>query len=189
MSTTPAPAKPAAGKPFMSNTSKLVIIVLGFFLALTYVRGFELGSTSNEVIFSGNNSVTFNVSVLNNSTHAAAPSFIADGPFTIALPKNAPQTLGARDSHNYALILTPASTLRVGDVYSGQIRINSASGEDALPLTLRVVNPPLIPTTAFAGLFSFTSGAGNFVDALLLIVIVVLAIALIARVKNRVMGE
>ncbi len=188
MSTNPSPSKPSAGKPFMSNHAKLVIIVLGFFLALTYVRGFEIGSSSSEVIFPGNNPVVFNVSVLNNAAFSASPVFIADGPFTIALPENAPVTLGARDSHNYSLTLTPAPSLSVGDVYSGQIRINSVSGEATLPLTLRMDNAPLIPSSAFTGLISFTSGTGNVVDVFLIIIIVILAIALLARVKNRVMG-
>lgn len=189
MSAKTSPEKPSAGKPFMSNAAKLIIIVLGFFLALTYVRGFEIGSSSNEVIFQGNNPVKFNVSVLNNASFSAAPAFIADGPFTISLPENVPETLPARDSHNYELTLTPTPSFGVGDVYSGQIRINSSSGQDVLPLTLRMGNPPLIPTSAFTGLFSFTSGTGNIVDVFLIIIIVILAIALLARVKNRVMGE
>ena len=171
----------------MTNGAKLIIIVLGFFLALTYVRGFDLAADSHEVVFSGNQPYTFNVAVTNTSNTSMTPNFIADGPFTIVLPADA-ESIPRHDTKAFALALYPSKSFRVGDVYSGQIRVLSSEGEKSLPLTFRMQNAPLFaPGT---GLFSFVSftlpsvSTITVVDGVLMLIIVILGIALVAQSKT-----
>ncbi len=194
MSTQPAPAKSSVAKPLMSNHAKLIIIVLGFFLALTYVRAFTLEADSSEIIFSGNQPYSFPVVVTNPSNTPLTPNFIADGPFVIILPGDVP-TISAHDSETFVLRLVPSPAFNVGDVYTGQIRVVSIDGETSFPLTFRMKNAPLFSTSNVTGLFSFASFTAlplvssiNWIDGLLILIVIILAIALVARVKNRVIG-
>ena len=84
----------------MTNGAKLILIVLGFFLALTYVRGFTLNADTDQVVFLGNQPIAFPVSITNTSTVALKPNFLADGPFTIILPADVPLVPG-NDSKTY----------------------------------------------------------------------------------------
>lgn len=189
-------------KAHIPNGAKLVIIVLSFFLALTFVRAVSLAADSQEVVFSGSQAVSFPVSVTNPSNSVAIPHFLADGPFTIILPSdNAP--IPARDSKVYLLQLVPASTFKVGDVYAGQLRAITGEGETALPLIFRmspaplfgepsVPNSPSNPTGlfSFASLFSLPIFASiSMVDAFLVVIVIILTVALVARIKNRLIGE
>lgn len=189
-------------KTHISNGAKLVIIVLSFFLALTFVRAVSLQADSQEVVFSGSRAITFPVSVTNSTTSAVIPHFLADGPFTIILPAdNSP--IPARDSKGYSLQFVPSPSFRVGDVYAGQLRAIVGETETTLPLTFRMNPAPLFdaPSNPSApasptGFFSFASlfnlsifSSISVVDVFLGIIVIVLAIALVARIKNRLIGE
>lgn len=179
-------------KPLMSNGAKLVIIVLSFFLALTFVRAISLDADSQQVIFAGREPVTFPLSVTNSGSRDLSLSFVADGPFSISLPPASDLVLSSHDSRTFVLKLSPSPLLRVGDAYKGQIRVLSSEGEVSLPLSVRVVNPRLFSSSSITGLFSFASvdsfSSVSLVDAALAGCVVILGIALIARVKNRVIG-
>lgn len=186
---------PMSTKTRFPNSAKLVIIVLSFFLALTFVRALSLEADSQEVIFSGNTPYSFSVSVTNTSNAAISPNFVADGPFSIILPSDAPTSIAAHDSQAFVLKLVPASSFKVGDVYSARIRFVSSLEEKSLPLTLRMKNAPLFSPSPSTGLFSFVSFVSlpslssiTWTDGLLILIIVILGIALAARVKNRVIG-
>lgn len=187
--------KPTPSNPHFSNGAKLIIIVLSFFLALTFVRAFTLEANSNEVVFSGNAPVKFPLAVTNTSNASMSVKFMADGPFTILVPENAPTSIAKRDSVTFNLQLVPSQTFQVGDVYSGQIRIVSNAGEKSFPLILRMKSGELFSAPSITGLFSFSSfnsfpsfSTMNWVDGLLILIIIILGIALVARVKNRVFG-
>ncbi len=189
-------------KARIPNGAKLIIIVLSFFLALTFVRAVTLQADSQEVVFSGSQSIVFPVSVTNPTNSPVIPNFLADGPFTIILPSdNAP--IPANDSKSYALQFFPASTFKVGDVYAGQLRVITGDGETALPLTFRMNPAPLFnnPSNLSApvsptGFFSFASlfnlsffSSLSIVDVFLVVIVIVLTVALVARIKNRLIGE
>lgn len=187
--------KTTVPKPFMSNGAKLVIIVLSFFLALTFVRALTLESDSSEVIFSGNQPYSFSIAVTNTSNVPISPNFVADGPFSIILPADAPSSISAHDSKSFVLKLVPSTSFRVGDVYSAQIRFVSSLEEKSLPLTMRMKTAPLFSSSPGTGLFSIVSFVSlpslsnvSLMDVLLIVIVVILGIALAARVKNRVMG-
>ncbi|MBM3282068.1 MAG: hypothetical protein FJY86_01860 [Candidatus Diapherotrites archaeon] len=188
-------SQPVPKKRRVSNGAKLVIIVLSFFLALTFVRAFTIEANSNEVIFSGNAPVKFPLAVTNTSNASMSLKFVADGPFSIIVPPNAPASIAKRDSKTVDLQLIPSQSFSMGDVYSAQIRVVSSAGEKSFPLTLRMKNPPLFNSHTPTGLFSFASFTSlpffsslGWVDALLIVIVVILGIALVARIKNRVIG-
>lgn len=186
-------------KTRIPNGAKLVIIVLSFFLALTFVRAVTLQADSQEVVFSGTQAIPFSVSVTNPSNTPVIPHFLADGPFTIILTSdNTP--IPANDSKVFALQLVPASTFNVGDVYAGQLRVITGDGETALPLTFRMNPTPLFggpsapvnPTGffSFASLFNLSYFSSiSLVDVFLIVIVIILTVALVARIKNRLIGE
>jgi hypothetical protein len=175
-----------------SNGAKLVIIVLSFFLALTFVRAFTLETNTNEVVFAGNQAVVFPLAITNPSSKEMTYAFSTNGPFTVTSPNSF--TVSARDTQTVDLTLQPSSMLKVGDVYAGQLRVTSAGETKTIPLVMRMVRGSFISTNTITGFFSaaaFTlpnfSGV-SWVDGLLIVVIIILGIALVARVKNRVWG-
>ncbi len=176
----------------MSNGAKLVIIVLSFFLALTFVRAFSLETNSTEVIFSGNQKVVFPLAITNSSSNEMSYTFSASGPFTVDASPSF--VVGPRDTKTVDLTLTPASVLSVGDSYAGQIRVTSLGETKSIPLVVRMVRGSFISTSSITGFFSAASFSlpnvsnVSVLDVVLIVLIVILGIALVARVKNRVWG-
>lgn len=188
----------------MTNPAKLVLVVLLFFLAMTYVRGFTATGSEHDLTFSGNAPIAYNITVSNSKTADLVPSFIAEGPFTILL-KDEPADLivPGHATKTFVLYLAPTSVLRVGDVYSASIRVASVNEADSIPLILRKQSAPLFGsdspignenetgsnTGTGTGLASGVSiSASSVANAGLVVIILVLIVALFARVKNRVLG-
>lgn len=189
----------------MTNPAKLVLVVLLFFLAMTYVRGFTATGSGTDLTFSGNAPIAYNISVSNSKTADLVPSFMADGPFTLLLhDEPADLIVPGHATKTFVLYLTPTSVLRVGDVYAASIRVASVNEVDSIPLILRKQNAPLFApdsenakngngsntgTGAGSGLASGVSiSASGLANAGLVVIILVLIVALFARVKNRILG-
>ena len=129
-----------SSKTHVPNGAKLIIIVLSFFLALTFVRAVSLQADSTVVVFSGSQATPFSVSVTNPTNTPVIPNFLADGPFTIIRSSDS-SPIPANDSKVYALRFVPASTFNVGDVYTGQLRVIAGGTEAALPFCLLYTSP------------------------------------------------
>ena len=132
----------------MSNGAKLVLIVLGFFLALTFVRGITVDTDSTEIVFPGNQPAKFSVAVTNTSSTPLKPTFLADGPFTIELSdEDTAAIISAHDSRAYVLELVPAVLFDNGDAYAAQLRVITNQGTQIVPLTLRKGAGEIIPSS------------------------------------------
>ncbi len=182
----------------MSNSHKLILIVLAFFLALTFVRGFTVDVPTHSLELIPGVKVPYALTITNPSNDETAYTFEALGPFSI-------EVAGAPDSaiippHAYktvTLYITADETLETGDVFDAQIRVKSPTEVESVIVKMTMISSPIFGvgnandngnSTPGTGLISFPNVSENLVNAGLILVIIVLVIALLARIKNRVVG-
>jgi hypothetical protein len=179
---------------FVSNPVKLVLFVLSFFLALTFVRGFSVETPVGEkVILSPTAAVAYPVTISNPSTHSISFSFEALGPFTLdVLDVIEDATVPAQSFKTITLFLRPSADTKAGDSYSSHIRVNGGGSfqDVSLPMVVGDAAPvQRVDGASATGLASFISFSGEgLLNGVLILVTIVLFIALIARIKNRVVG-
>ncbi len=173
-----------------SNTHKLAIFVLVFFLALTYVRASNVDTDTKNVVFEGEAPFEFIFSVTNTLNVSQKPSIVADGPFALLLSDaEREMIIPAHDTIIYHAILTPSPLLKVGDIYQSQVRVIFSNEEKTLPLTITKKNAPFIPPSLGTGFVSlFKLPPFEWVDFSLILIVLVLGIALVARIRTRVVG-
>lgn len=172
----------------MDSVLKLVLVVLGFFLALTYVDGSGiLGNDS--VVFNGKNPVSYDITILNSSNHTVVPEFWAEGPFTINW-ENESGAIPSFGEKTFTLILSPLEKMEKGDSYVGTIRVTGLE----TPVDKRIIffkdeeriNAGEQITSAFSGLVVLAGGNEEIIlNVFLFMAVLVLAVALASRIKNR----
>lgn len=182
----------------MTNTTKLILVVLTFFLALTFVRGLDVTNAPREVTLIQGQAIPYTFSLTNTTGHSITPQFLADGPFTIELHAPADDyAIPGNYTRSHTLHLRPLPEFEVGDVYNARIRVGGDTEQVAVPLTLKVKPAPLFsgngsPSTGvdLTGLASFVGT--NFekgINVGLIVLVGILVIAFIARIRNRLGGE
>jgi hypothetical protein len=172
----------------MNNSYKLVLVILGFFLALTYVHGLD-ATADSVVVFNGKNPASYLLTITNHSNTGVSPEFFADGPFSIERAEKA--VVPSQSEEVVELILSPDKKLEINDSYQAQIRITSLEGTAVHRITLKQEAEKIDFGKEFessiSGLFIFTQGNEEIIlNAVLLMIVIVLFISLAARIKNRV---
>lgn len=183
----------------MSNSHKLVLIVLTFFLALTFVRGFTVDVPSHSLELIPGVKVPYALTITNPSNDEATYSFEALGPFSIVISGD--EEAATIPPHAYktvTLLITADEGLETGDVFDSQIRVKNANEIESVMVKMTIISNPIFgvgnandnqnDSTPGTGLVSFPSVSENLVNAGLIVIIIVLVIALLARIKNRVVG-
>ena len=176
----------------MKNGYKLVLVVLGFFLALTFVRALDYSGVPSEVVFEGNAPAVLSFTIFNSSSNAAFPSIAIDGPVQLTQTKPASTRIAGKSSQLFELQLLPNELLGARETYKGQLRITLSSGERTFPISFsRRAAPFSFSGNAGAGLvggvsFSRALSQTLVLNVVLALVALVLLIALLARLKNRV---
>lgn len=183
----------------MSNSHKLVLIVLTFFLALTFVRGFSVEVPTHSLELIPGVKTPYALTITNPSDDEVAYTFDALGPFSIEVA-GAPES-AVIPPHAYktvTLYVTADESLETGDVFDAQIRVKSPVETEVVMFKMKMISSPIFgvgnandngnTSSPGTGFVSFPTVSGNLVNAGLIIVIIVLVIALLARIKNRVVG-
>lgn len=202
----------------MSNPHKLILIILTFFLALTFVRGFTLEVVSHSIEFKGDTPFIYPITITNSSDEESLFTFTAWGPFTIEVFGGG--TTATIPAHTYkvvTLLVTASPTTDVGEEYGGAIRVQGPDSIEHIFLDVKLVekipvreeilspppvdgsvdpgspsadpeSPPGDPALPSTGLVALPSASDGIVDAGLVVIIIILSIALWARLRNRVVG-
>ncbi len=172
----------------MSNPWKLVLVVLAFFLALTYVRGFEVEVPTHDIVFRGNQPFEYSLVISNSSLSSIRPRILADGPFQVLVAFPNPLVIPPRSNKVIEAQLIADPSIEVGDTYHGQLRVVSGEGEQRIPLTLTKQEGPALD---FAGVgvtglvTGFSPAADPVINGILVLIILLLLLSLFFRIKNR----
>ncbi|MEK6821279.1 MAG: hypothetical protein AABY11_02690 [archaeon] len=185
----------------LSNPLKLTIIVLCFFLALTFVRGFSVSPSVDAIDILGETSTPFALTITNDSNAPQTFYFEAFGPISFELIAQDPfVTIPAHSFQTVTLFIHALPGTLGGESYSATVRVTGAVDTVNVPLRVNVqsapasdasTSPPLVNDdfiSPLAGFLVFPFSFTSVVDAVLLAMVFILVIALIARVKNRVVG-
>lgn len=183
----------------MSNSHKLVLIVLTFFLALTFVRGFTVDVPTHSLELIPGVKVPYALTITNPSDDEITYSFEPLGPFSLSVSGD--EGAATIPPHAYkvvTLLLTADESLETGDVFDAQIRVKSPMETEVVLFKMKMVSSPIFgvgnandngnTSSTGTGLVSFPNISENLVNAGLIVIIIVLVIALLARIKNRVVG-
>lgn len=174
----------SAKHPIIPNEFKLVLIILVFFLALTYVRAFETSGPSY-VSVQGNAPTDFPIYVANSSNAPIYPQFMADGPFTLAYDGDPTQIqVGAFAEKTLAFSIVPSDEMRVGDVYTARVRVITGDQVQIIPFQLQKQAAAFsLSPTGFVSLGDID--VIKAIQGVLILFILVAGIALVFKVKNR----
>jgi hypothetical protein len=143
--------------------------------------------------------VPYALTITNPSNDEVTYSFEALGPFSIAVSGD--EDAATIPPHAYkavTLLITADESLQTGDVFDSQIRVKSPADVESVMVKMTIISNPIFGvgnaydnpgnSTPGTGLVSFPPVSENLVNAGLIVIIIVLAIALLARIKNRVVG-
>ncbi len=175
----------------MSNGYKLILFVLVFFLGLTFVRALEYGPIPSEVVFEGNAPAKLIFTLTNSSMDTITPTIALDGPIQITQTDPSTTRMLGKSTQTFTLTLLPTETLGTGDTYKGMLRISTPAGEKKFPILFShkeaVFSFAGNPAAGLATGISFPNSPNQntMVNAVLGLVALVLLIAFVARVKNR----
>jgi hypothetical protein len=185
----------------MANSHKLILIVLTFFLALTFVRGFDVEVPTHALEVVPGVKISYPLTITNPTDGVVSYNIEAIGPFTAEIiGEEDSATVPANSYKTITLSLIANNGLGVGDQFDALIRVKSASEVVDVPIVLSIINSPFFGNdepigndnsnadNPGTGLISFPSISNNVVNLGLFIVIIILVIALVARIKNRVVG-
>ncbi|MFH0970800.1 MAG: hypothetical protein V1776_05065 [Candidatus Diapherotrites archaeon] len=173
---------------------RLVILVLAFFLALTFVRGLSVEAPLSIIKMSGTIPTAIPLTITNTQTQSQTFSFSPIGPFTLDFSTEEGYATIPGKSHKIITVYAlPLNYLQLGDSFTGQIRVSTAQEEVFVPIAFTRINTPSFEQDEnshflFTGLASMGSFSDWIVNGILLFIIFVLLIALVARIKNRVGG-
>ncbi len=179
----------------VSNNYKLVIIVLSFFLALTFVRGFGVETSTHTITLSGSTPTAYPIILSNSSDSTEYFQVQSLGPFSIEVAGgNDSLSIPSHSKKTITLYLTPQPPILEGQTYRSLLRVVGTDSSKDIELDIQYV-ASTVPLTnpnpvsgVFSGLVAFPIASEWVVDAVLVILIMVLLVALWARIKNRVVG-
>lgn len=171
----------------MDNHYKLILIVLTFFLALTFVQE-TYAVESKEVVFNGNNAITLILSSPNPLPSRATPGATLYGPFTVeSITGNEPTNQNGTAS--IAVTLKPIAGLHNGDVYTGKALIRWGTEVQEVPLRIRADNSFTgSPGTGFV-IVGLGQNVEIILNLILVIVIIMLIFGLATRIQKRLEGN
>ncbi|MEK6902328.1 MAG: hypothetical protein AABX02_01930 [archaeon] len=181
----------------VSNPFKLVMAVLLFFLALTYVRALEVQTPLDDIVLQGDVPVAYAITFTNAGAGSIKPLIEVDGPLILeSSGADENQTIPAHSTKKLVVFISASPVLKVGEAYVAQIRVTTPDQTMTIPLNVKKEAAPLFapapspnpntpsPAVGLVGLLS--ANAGIILNVILIIIIVALLIALFSRVKNRV---
>lgn len=174
---------------FMDNTYKLILIVLTFFLALTFVESSH-ALEEKEIIFNGSNPTTVVLSSANPLPSRATPEVTFWGPFSVESLTGIEST-NQNGTASISATLKPIAGLRINDVYSGKALIRWGESVQEVPLRIRVSDGVDFISPA-SGFFTFSGLGQNLAiisNLILVIVIIFLILGLAIRIRKRLEGN
>ncbi len=173
----------------MKNHYKLILIVLTFFLALTFVQSSH-ALESKAVVFS-NGSATLELISPNPLPSRATPEVTLLGPFSIVSLAGA-ETTNRNGTASISAMLRSNSNLRASDVYVGKALIRWGTEVQEIPLRMSVSNTGTDFISPLSGLFILPAlgfNAATLVNIILVLVIIFLILGLAIRLKKRLEGK
>lgn len=176
----------------VSNNYKLVLIVLCFFLALTFVRATFVEVATHDLVLADGFPTAYPLVITNTANHPEHYSIEAWGPFTIEVSGgDDATTIPANAYKTVTLFASPKDGLEVGESYDGIVRVKSGTDSQDVEVSITKQNAPVAnpgQSGNGTGLISFPSVSEGVVNVILIIAVIILLVALLARIKNRVVG-
>ena len=173
----------------MDNAYKLILIVLTFFLALTFVQSSH-ALEPKAVIFS-NGSATLELISPNPLPSRATPEVSLLGPFSVVSLAGV-ETTNKNGTASISAVLRSNSNLRASDVYSGKALIRWGTEVHEIPLRVHVGNGSTDFISPLSGFFILPAIGLNIavlINIVLVIVIIFLVLGLAIRLKKRLEGN
>ncbi|QQR92386.1 MAG: hypothetical protein IPJ89_04485 [Candidatus Iainarchaeum archaeon] len=172
----------------MENHYKLILIVLTFFLALTFVQQTH-ALEAKEIVFNGSSPATVVLTSTNPLPSRAVPEVSLYGPFTTeSITGN--ELTNSNAVASLAATLKPIAGLRTNDVYTGKAIIRWGTQTQEVPLRIRVSDGiGISPASGFSIFFGLGQNLAIIANLILVVVIIMLILGLAIRIRKRLEGN